>query len=457
MDFDTLSLLHAILEPLASFIDAAQTIGPCDTIYLSIKLLVVLRRLEQPSNLYYKKIRVVGATRTVIDAPLKFEELSVDAKAKWDRVDDVRKAIIRKILRRFLFGEFKALETTYRIELESANRKWNILANEFVLASFACAPAPYSNFQFLRTIGLVNGQSEAKALADRAMTALTRFVERVQEPQSDGTAENIVHGVELPDVDVTGGMTEQWQFDLELLQRGPTAGAFVKFIKSQGALEDREAYAKAAFGHFSRACTLGRILRLLLSKVLTTVKCETNFGLVQGLLSSARLNLGTKTLTGYYMINLNRDWVMRLPRQASPRLPVTRGESQLDQYMRSNAGMGQSYSAISSAELAGQRFSSTAASALSTQTHVVDHTLLDVEGDSAIARLAPKGFLNQFAKDEDDESIDSPQQDALTLILRSLVLPSTARSQQLHRPDVDFEEDANDFALDSDTVADLNL
>lgn len=457
LDFESLSFLHAITTPLASFVEVAQTIGPCDAFVLPLKLLYALRILNNPTML---KFRVMDGNPRVIETrDLQINMLGHEVRAKWAEVDKVRKAIVRKVLRRFFDGDFPNLGAAYNISVEKSVRRWNILKNDYILAAFSCTPAPYGDFRFLLHFGIAS-KEELLSICDRAGATMARFQARLEEviPVSD-----VDHGIatmDLPEAeDASELVGAAYQRTFGVFQNHPDIkNALNVLVKTAMKVDDRQAFAMAYFKVSSRSTVAGKLIRAVMSKMLTTVKCETNFGFVQSLLSSARLRMQTKTLTGYYMLNLNRSWVMRSSdsRDATERSSGN-GQRRIDQMLRFNAGegtVGESYpERAAKARQAAQQLQPQAASGVAAAVSVLD--LVNEDDKVSTPQMnATRVTVAPGDDNDDDELGELPRTGSPGRLLRSLVLPSSASDVGLSSEPI-FEEDSEDFQFSEPPHADV--
>ena len=329
-DFTTLSLLHAVMAPLASVVQRVQTIGPMDVLVVPMLLITALHDLIKTNLEFY---RVVGSNEsgvTVEKVKCTPSDLFGSELNAWLRVDQVRKFLIYRIFRRFFCNQFHK-ETSYQWAGMDKTRKWNIFENDHVLAAFALLPNPYGNFQFISDIGVEDsGSRKLELLAPKAQAVLIKFVRRMASDFDVRVCENTATSSSiLPDLDDGPSDDPKEYVPIEqarLRSDNEAKAAFKKFKNSSFDKQARDTFLDDLLHvtESKRMRAMNAILRVIASKPLTTVKCETNFGVVQRLLDSTRLQTGTKTLSGYYLAALCRNW-LKMPSQVSAKLRDANG------------------------------------------------------------------------------------------------------------------------------------
>ena len=336
LDFPTLSMLHAMLRPLAEVVDHLQVIGPCDAIKVPLLLLGALKKLIEPVNLVWK---VVDGQLVRSETGRANNSVGSQFQQTLGILQKVRRTMVWKILRRFFHGAFPSLETEYNANLsETSIRQWNLFENDMVLAAFHCLPHVYSSFTFLSASRLLTECSPDMDVLNRAgAAAFKKIASRLCEVQS--TPSSVPFSIQdssLVILDLSEDETEPQpsQVELTVFRASRAIKEAMNRLVLEHDLAAREAFSRAALSE-ARDRSLKKVLAVLLSKPLTTVKCETNFGVVQRLLSSARLRFRTRTLTGYYLHALNQDWLM-LPEQEVKKT----SSSTLDKFFLPASGVG---------------------------------------------------------------------------------------------------------------------
>jgi len=331
----SIKYLLASLKPLSDYVVHSQVFGPGDAYALTWELLQCTARFIDEDKGYFHYPSMTDSGKIEWSYNVEFKALPFAELSTWEDFSPLRRYIAGRLLGRFFDGAFNIQEDIKSSLPPNSTRKSNLFDNIYVLATFALTPA---RFSFLKAFGIANDQ-EHERIAAAAAQALLSFHKRLDP---DYFIRSMSH-------DEAGSCTKQIKLDYAMFgpknaQNPPVDPierhywAVKSFVESSNLASifqeyhskastdtmatKRQIFCKAwieeAQNAFKNEDWIAKVLRIVLSKPLTSVLCETNFKIAQAILSSGRLAMKRSMLRAYVLA------------QTSPEL-LTVGEARVNE------------------------------------------------------------------------------------------------------------------------------